>query len=404
MSLEGKLISSVLNDKQIHVLMQNNARALLKTHGDIFDYVLFHYDRYQTVPSPEVVLEKFPDFDYYEDTERTKYHLDELRSNYLEEGVKTVLREAAKEVQRGETNTALDTIIQKSVQLRQMTSTVRDLDVGNAESAVSYYEQMAIANENGTIGVKTGLEAFDVCLPSGISPGHFGVILAYPAIGKSWLMAYFAVKAWENGKTPLIVSLEMTEEEVRNRIYTIIGSGYFSHRKLSSGKIDVEDFKRWHSGKFNGKPPIHIISNEGLGEVTPAVIQGKINQYRPDIVFLDYLNLMSSNEKADNETVKMKQLSRQLKILAVSEHVPIVAISSATPDDVSDMNSAPTLGQVAWSKQISYDADWLIALGREVNSDVVQIVFRKNRHGSLGEFYVIVDFDAGIFTYRGIDP
>ena len=166
----------------------------------------------------------------------------------------------------------------------------------------------------------------------------------------------------------------------------------------------MEDFKRWHSGKFNGKPPIHIISNEGLGEVTPAVIQGKINQYRPDIVFLDYLNLMSSNEKADNETVKMKQLSRQLKILAVSEHVPIVAISSATPDDVSDMNSAPTLGQVAWSKQISYDADWLIALGREVNSDVVQIVFRKNRHGSLGEFYVIVDFDAGIFTYRGIDP
>ena len=151
-------------------------------------------------------------------------------------------------------------------------------------------------------------------------------------------------------------------------------------------------------------PPIHIISSEGAGEITPSVVQGKIDQYKPDIIFLDYLNLMSSNDKAETETVKMKQLSRQLKLLAVSENVPIVAISSATPDDVTDMNSAPTLGQVAWSKQISYDADWLIALGRDANSDVVQIVFRKNRHGMLGEFYIIVDFDKGMFTYRGIDP
>ena len=68
------------------------------------------------------------------------------------------------------------------------------------------------------------------------------------------------------------------------------------------------------------------------------------------------------------------------------------------------MNSAPTLGQVSWSKQISYDADWLIALGRETNSDVIQVVFRKNRHGVLGEFYLTVDFDKGQFIYRGIDP
>ena len=403
MNIEGKLLSSVLNDKQIHVLMQGNVNPLLRTHGDIWKYILDHYQSYQSVPSPAVVLEKFPDFMYHEDTEGTKYHLDELRSEYLEDGVKGLIRQAAQLAQKGQISTALDSILNESVRLRQVTSTVKDLDVGNSDSAVSYYEQMAEDRQNGMIGIRTGLEAFDVCLPGGIAPGHFGVMLAYPAIGKSWLMAYFAVKAWENGKTPLIVSLEMTEEEVRNRIYTIIGSGYFSHRKISSGQIDVEDFKRWHKGKFAGKPPIHIISNDGSGEVTPAIVQGKINQYKPDIVFLDYLNLMSSNDRAESETVKMKNLSRQLKILAVAEHVAIVAISSATPDDVSDMNSAPTLGQVSWSKQISYDADWLIALGREVNSDVVEVVFRKNRHGSLGEFLIIVDFDRGLFTYKGID-
>ena len=158
--------------------------------------------------------------------------------------------------------------------------------------------------------------------------------------------------------------------------------------------------------KTKGVPLPHeeILSTASdAGAVTPSVVQGKIEQYKPDIVFLDYLNLMSPNGKVDGEIQKMKQLSTQLKMLAKNERVPIVAISSATPDDVTDMSSAPTLGQVALSKQISYDADWLIALGREQNSDVIYMVFRKNRNGALGEFAVIVDFDKGLFTYKGID-
>jgi replicative DNA helicase len=95
----------------------------------------------------------------------------------------------------------------------------------------------------------------------------------------------------------------------------------------------------------------------------------------------------------------MKNLSRELKLLAISEEVPIIAISSATPDDVTDMNSVPTLGQTSWSRQIAYDADFLLALGRAANSDVIQAVFRKNRNGFLGEFMVQVDFDRGIFKY-----
>jgi hypothetical protein len=70
----------------------------------------------------------------------------------------------------------------------------------------------------------------------------------------------------------------------------------------------------------------------------------------------------------------MKNLSRELKLLAISEQIPIVAISSATPDDITDMNSVPTLGQTSWSRQIAYDADWLLALGRAPNSDVFKAV------------------------------
>jgi replicative DNA helicase len=195
----------------------------------------------------------------------------------------------------------------------------------------------------------------------------------------------------------------MSETEVRNRVFTIMGDGLWSHRKLSDGQIDVEDLKRWHKKDIAGKPEFHIISNDSGGEVTPSVIRGKIDQYKPDLIIVDYLQLMSPNQKSDNETVRMKNLSRELKLMAIGEEMPIIAISSATPDDVNKLDTVPTLGQTAWSRQIAYDADWVLALGRATNSDIIECVFRKNRNGFMGEFIVQANFDSGHYKYKDFE-
>ena len=403
MNLEAKTISAVLNDKQIHVLLQANVDTLLRTHNDIWKFVRDYHEQNQTMPPVNIVKQQFPDFDYVGDTGSTKHHLDELRVDYLNDNMRSMLRAAANDLQDGRTTDALDLLIKETANIKRITSTVRDLDVADVDDAVAYFEQVKELQENGSHGIYTGLAGFDNYLPAGITPGQLGVLLAYPAIGKSWMALYLAVQAWKNGKSPLVISLEMTEAEVRNRIYTIIGQGMWSHRKLSSGKVEIDMFKKWAHTTFDGKPSIHIVSNDGIGEVSPSVLRGKIDQYKPDIVFVDYLNLMTSNQRTDNEVVKMKNLSRELKLLAISEQMPIVAISSATPDDVTDMNSVPTLGQTSWSRQIAYDADWLLALGRAPNSDVLEAVFRKNRNGFLGEFMVQVDFDSGRFIYKDFE-
>ena len=403
MNLEAKTLSAVLNDKQVHVLLQANVDTLLRTHKDVWDFIRKYYEQNQTVPPIDVVETKFRDFDYTPQTGATKHHLDELRTDYLNDNIKIMLRNAANEVQDGKSMEALDSLVTDTANLKRITSTVRDLDVSNVDDAISYFEQIKKLQESGTHGIYTGLAGFDNYMPAGITPGQLGVLLAYPAIGKSWMALYLAAQAWKNGKCPLIVSLEMTEAEVRNRMFTILGGGVWSHRKLSRGEVETDMMKKWMEKTFDGKPSIHIISNEGIGEVTPSVLRGKIDQYNPDIVFVDYLNLMSSNQRTDNEVVKMKNLSRELKLLAISEEIPIVAISSATPDDITDMNSVPTLGQTSWSRQIAYDADWLLALGRAANSDVLEAVFRKNRNGFLGEFVVQVDFDSGRFVYKDFE-
>ena len=400
---EAKVISAVLNDKQVHVLLQANVDNLLRTHNDVWEFIRNYFEHNSSVPPLNLVVDKFRDFQPIDGVGATKHHLEELQTEYLTDSLKDILRSAAGDVQQGEGNKALDNLITQTSELKKNTSAIRDIDVTDLESAVAYFENLKVQQAAGHVGIKTGLPGFDNYLPSGIMPGQLGVFLAYPGIGKSWLALYFAVQAWKQGKTPLVISLEMSETEVRNRVFTIMGEGIWSHRKLSNGDVELDTLKAWHAKHLQGKPEFHIISNDQGGEINPSVLRGKIDQYKPDFVIVDYLQLMAPNQKSDNETVRMKNLSRELKLMAIGEEVPIIAISSATPDDANDLTSVPTLGQTSWSRQIAYDADWVIALGRAQNSDVIECAFRKNRNGFMGDFLVQVDFDKGYYRYKDFE-
>jgi len=401
--LEAKVISAVLKDKQVHVLFQANPDSLFRTHKDVWEFVKNYYEQNSSVPTQSLLIEKFRDFEPVGEIGSTKHHLEELRTKYLEDNLRNVLMTGAKQLNDNQPIEALNTLISKTSDLKRISADVRDIDATDIEDATAHFIHIKELSEKGIHGVRTNLAGFDNYLPGGITPGQFGILLAYPAIGKSWLAIFMAVQAWKAGKKPLIVSLEMTEKEVRNRVYTIMAEGYFSHRKLSAGLIDVEGFENWAKQHLKDMPPFYIVSNDGLGDVSPSVVRGKIDQYSPDVVFIDYIQLMNSNQGNDNEVVKIKNISRELKVLAISSQVPVIAIASATPDDATDMNSVPSLGQVAWSKQLAYDADWVLALGRATGSTILECIFRKNRHGFCGEFMVDIDFDSGRFIYKDFE-
>ncbi len=396
---EAKVLTAVLRDKQVHVLMQANVDALLSTHNDVWEFIRRYVDKNGSVPPENVVVENFRDFAPVDSVGTTKHHLEQLQSEFMDQRVREILRSAATEVQEGKAGDAVNTLISQTADLKKVTTAVRDVDLIDVDSAIAHFETVQKMNALGSYGIKTGLPGFDAVLPSGITGGMLGVFLAYPGIGKSWLALYFAAQAWKQGKVPLIISLEMSEAEVRNRLFTVLGDGIWSLRKMGMGEVELDMFKKWHAKVFTDKPPFYIVSSDNDGEVNPSVVKAKIDQYKPDFVVLDYLQLMSPNAKTDNEVTKMKNLSRELKQLARGSDVPILAISSATPDDVTNLSAPPTLGQTAWSRQIAYDADWLVALGRDPNSDVVEGVYRKNRHGPMNSFYIQCDFNHGRFLY-----
>lgn len=237
---EAKVISAVLQDKQLHVLLQANVETLLRTHNDVWNFIRLYAENNGTVPPSSLVVEKFRDFEVLKDVGATKHHLEELQTEYLNDSLKDILRSAATEVQGGQGIQALEDLITKTSTLKKNTSSIRDIDATDLDSAIAYFENVKEQQALGQRGIKTGLPGFDNYLPSGIMPGQLGVFLAYPGIGKSWMALYFAVQAWKQGKTPLIISLEMSETEVRNRVFTIMGEGLWSHRKLSNGEVELD--------------------------------------------------------------------------------------------------------------------------------------------------------------------
>ena len=394
---EVEVISALCKNKDIHTMFDGGADLLIKDCADIWGFIKDYYSQTKQIPDIDLVATRFRDFDVV-DAGPTIYHIQKLKSAYLDESLRTSVRTAANLIQNNESGKALRQLSSDLSTITTVTSRARDIDVTDIDDAMSYFDKLRQSAEDGCVGIKTNIAAFDACLPMGISKGQLGVLLAYPAIGKSWLALYFAAQAWKVGRTPMIISLEMTEHEVRNRVFTILGDGKFSHRAMSAGRLDQNEFLQWAETELKGKPPFKIISNEIGSETTPNLIQSKIEQYKPDIVFIDYLQLMSDNNgTSSNETVKIKNLSRELKMLAITQQIPVIAIASATPDDASDLESVPQLGQVAWSKQIAYDADFVLALGRKQNSDAIEVAFRKNRNGFLGDFILVADFDSGRF-------
>ena len=196
---ESKLISAVLQDKQVHVLLQANVDNILRTHNDIWEFIRAYSENNGTVPPVSLVVDRFRDFVPAEGIGATKYHLEELQAEFLNDSLKDVLRSTAAEVQAGQGTKALEDLIQKTSELKKNTAVIRDIDATDLDSAVAYYENVQRQNEIGAIGIKTGLPGFDNYLPAGIMPGQLGVFLAYPGIGKSWFALYMAVQAWKQG-------------------------------------------------------------------------------------------------------------------------------------------------------------------------------------------------------------
>ena len=399
MNTEATLISAVCKNKDISTLLADNVDELFTSHRDIWEGLKSYYYKFKAVPEVGVLQDKFKDFEPDSNIKaETGYYLDTLKNEYLSARLKSIMLKGGSLLKEEAASRVLSQMQIQLAGLSKFTNNVRDLDVIDLESAERHFQSVKerSAVMGGSPGILTGFKAIDAAYPTGMAPGHLIVAIGWPGKGKTWFTSYLACKAWEQGFKPMIVSLEMSPENMRDRIYTMLGSGLFRARDLSRGDINIDTFKDWGKTKFEGKNSFVLVSNEGTSEVTPATIQGKIDQHKPDLVILDYHQLFNDNKRSNSEVERNRNISREFKLLAVSNNIPVIDITAATADDISDQDNPPMMSQVAWSKAIEYDADMAMAVHRYPGTNMIEIVSRKNRHGHEFDFYLDWDINKGI--------
>ena len=398
MNTESAVITAICENKDISVVMSGNIDEVFTSHRDVWEGLKSYYLKFKAVPDVSVLTEKFKDFEPTKVKGETAYYLDQLKNEYLASRLRNLLLSSGASLKTEASGRVIAQMQTELTALGKLTSNVRDVDLTDYKEAEKHFQAIKDRSDamGGSPGIMTGFKAIDYAYPTGMAPGHLIVMIGWPGKGKTWFSSYLACKAWEQGFKPMIVSLEMTPENMRDRIYTMMGSGLFKASDFARGDINIDQFDDWGSKKFADKNQFILVSNEGMGEVTPNVIQGKIDQYKPDIVILDYHQLFADNQNSKGPTERNMNISKSFKKLAMSNNIPIIDITAATAEEVADHDSPPMLSQVAWSKAIEYDADMAMAIHKNTDSNIMEIVSRKNRHGTDFGMYLDWDLNRGI--------
>ena len=398
MNTEALVISAVCKNKDIATVLADNVDEVFIVHRDVWESLKSYYYKFRSVPDISILAERHPDFEPETIKGETGYYLDELKNEFLGGKIRELLINSGSNLKTNASTRVLQSMQNELSTLSRIAGVVRDVDLTDYELAEKHMD--SVRNRSlamgGSPGIMTGFKAIDLAYPTGMAPGHLIVMIGWPGRGKTWFSAYLACKAWEQGFKPMIISLEMTPENMRDRIYTMMGSGLFKASDFSKGSINTDDFHTWAGDKFKDKQSFILVSNEGAGNITPTTVQAKIDQHKPDIVIVDYHQLFTDSNNSKNPTERNMNISREFKNLAVRNNIPVIDITAATMDDISSQDAPPMLSQVAWSKAIEYDADVAIAVHKTNNTNVMEIVSRKNRHGTEFDFYLDWDLNRGI--------
>jgi replicative DNA helicase len=398
MNAEASVISAICTNNDMPSALSAGIDNMFITHGDVWEGIKDYYFKYKEAPSIDLLSEKFPTVELHPASGKTGFYIDELKGKYVTNKLVEAIKKAGATIKDDGGIRALDVLQGDINSLAKIASTSRDLNVADHDSARAHIEQVkeVVALKGGTFGIPTGLKAIDASYLTGMAPGHLIVVIGWPSRGKTWMTGYVAINAWKRGYRPMIVSLEMSPETMRDRLYTMMGAGRFDMADFTRGQLDFDEYDNWAKDYFQTKGEFIIVSNEGQSDITPNFIQAKVDQHRPDLVIVDYHQLLSDNARTKSTIEANRNASKELKLLAVRNSIPVVDIVSATMSDTSDQNGPPMLSQVAWSKAIEYDADHAFAVHQDKESGLIQIVCRKNRHGTEYDFEVDADLSRGI--------
>ena len=252
--------------------------------------------------------------------------------------------------------------------------------------------EKASHNKGNVTGVATGFFDLDY-RTAGMQPSDLILVAARPSMGKTAFVLNIAqYVAFKQAKTVAIFSLEMSKEQLVNRLFSMESKVDSQH--LRTGNLsDVEWEKLIESAGVIGKSNLIIDDTPGI---SISELRSKCRKYKLEhnleMIIIDYLQLMSgSGRSTDSRQQEISDISRSLKALARELHVPVIALSQLSRAVEQRPDHRPMLSDLRESGAIEQDADVVMFIYRDdyYNKDtekkgIAEIIIAKQRNGPIG--------------------
>ena len=184
--------------------------------------------------------------------------------------------------------------------------------------------------------IEFDLDYFNKITKGGLPNKTLNVALAGTGVGKSLFMCHVASSVLLQGRNVLYITMEMAEERIAERIDSNLLN--VNIKDISELPKSVFDTKINNiSKKTNGTL---IIKEYPTASAHAGHFKALLNElalkksFRPDIIFIDYLNICASSRYRGNSTVNsysyIKSIAEELRGLAVEANVPIVSATQTT--------------------------------------------------------------------------
>lgn len=269
----------------------------------------------------------------------------------------------------------------------------RELEDGSLKEPVnSFLGRLEERWKNGgdTQGIKCGFKNLDKVL-GGFMPQDFIILAARPSMGKTAVALNLALNFSLKAKArTAFFNLEMGKEQIIERAVSSITE--IPMNKIKEGNLDGEQWTSiaeasCHIATSKLKIFDKIFTLRGIkAECKRMKLQGGL-----DIVFIDYLQLINSEEKHENRTQDISKISRSLKLMAKELDITIISLSQLSRAPEARSDHRPLLSDLRESGAIEQDADIVMFLYRDeyYNSDTerpntIECIIAKNRNGEVG--------------------
>ncbi|MEK5477537.1 replicative DNA helicase [Paenibacillus sp. FSL R5-0407] len=248
------------------------------------------------------------------------------------------------------------------------------------------------AKKKGMTGPPTLSKKLDR-MTGGHQKGDFEIIAARPSMGKTAYMGNDAIAAGRAGAVVGIFSAEMASITVTERFICSLGN--LDSHKMRSGGFSDEDWERYsHARDELERLPIYIDETPGatlhhIRSETKRLV--KDNPGCPIVIYIDYLQLISSGIHFQNRSEEVAYVSRNLKLMGRQYGITVIALAQLSRNVEQRPDKRPMLSDLRESGSLEQDADIITFIYRDdyYNKDsekkgIAEIIIAKGRNIGIG--------------------